>query len=478
MIFKDESSKVVRKFQAREARSSQRLAFAAKPGVRPEDSGPDQEDGMEFVLSDTITLSAFNLAPTIEERAIAFFLNNYVMSLNGSPAVGHLAALHKTKGTLPECLFSSMKAVGIAGYAHSVYAPSLMKHARYQYVLALRATNEALKSPVHVTKDSTLISIIILSIYEAVTGTNQKSLKAWSDHLFGASALLKLRGHNQIKTLEGRQLFLQTVSSLLVTSIQQNLPLPDYIIEWTREAREMIPFHNPGLICQEVMMEFTTYNASICDGRLSDPDAIIARGLELDSVLRDAFENPCDGWEYETIFTEDEPELVYKGAYHIYHDGWVSQIWNGMRCFRCLFHERIYETIKAAQSEQPPRLTDASHTAQLQLSIDIMCKMQAGIFASVPQHLGYVSQINRYPDREQFVGPWKPNRGPAAMPMRLAGPYALFWPLWYSGIMIVATDATRRYVIYNLKLIGDELGIQQARFLAELLEKNINVNFR
>jgi hypothetical protein len=226
------------------------------------------------------------------------------------------------------------------------------------------------------------------------------------------------------------------------------------------------------------MMEYTAYNASICEGRLSDPDAIITRGLELDTMLREAFENPCDDWEYETVFTEAEPELIYKGNYHIYHDNWVSQIWNGMRCFRALIHERIHDTIQSAHLEHPPRLTDASHTAQLQLSIDITCKMQAGILASVPQHLGYVSRVDRYPESQPSMGPWKPDRGPSGMPMRMSGPYFILWPLWYAGIMDIATDATRRYVTYNLKLIGEELGIQQASFLADLIEKKINVEFR
>ena len=478
VIFKDESGKVARKFQSREARSSQKLGFAAKSAASSEESSPDQDDGIEFVLSDTTTLPRLNLAPTIEERAVAFFFNNYVMAPDGGPSVGHMAILHKMTGSLPECLFSGMKAVGLAGYSHSVYAPSLMKHAQYQYVQALRATNEALRSPILVTRDSTLISIHILSIYEAITGTNQKSLKAWADHIFGASALLKLRGREQISTMEGRQLFLQTVSMLMVTSVQQNIPLPDYIMEWTREAREMIPFFSPGLSCQEVMMEFTAYNASICDGTLNDSDAIITRGLELDGMLKDAFENPYDTWEYETVFTEAEPELIYNGCYHVYHDNWVAQIWNGMRCFRCLFHERIHETIQAARLEHPPRLTDPSHTTQLQISTDIMCNMQADILASVPQHLGYVSRLNRYPTPPLFIGPWKPERGPAGTPMRMSGPYFILWPLWYSGVMNVTTDATRRYVARNLKLIGDELGIQQATFLAEVLDKKMRISFR
>lgn len=473
MIFKDESRKVVRKFQAREARCSQKFASPSRSVASPEGSGAEQDGAMEVVRSDTTILPAFHLAPTIEDRAISYFLNNYVMSANG-PAVGHMAMLHKMNGTLPECLILSMKAVGLAGYSHSVYAPSLMNHARYHYVQALRATNEALRSPAHVTKDSTLISILILSIYEAVTGNNEKSLKAWSDHIFGASALLKLRGREQIYSYEGRQLFIQTVSTLVVTSVQQSIPLPDYVIEWTREARTLIPFPSPGLVCQEIMMEFTIYNTSILNGTLSDPDAIIARGLELDSILKDAFDPMVmpDEWEYETVQTEAEPNLIYRGRYHIYFDHWIAQIWNGMRSFRCLLHEHIHKTIQDGHLANPPRLTDPSHTAQLLRSTNIMCDMQADILATLPQHIGYVSRHNRYPKPQPSGEPWKPSVGYQGTPISMSGPYFILWPMWYCGLVTVATDATRRYVMRNLRVIGDDLGLQQALVLANMLEKH------
>lgn len=476
MIFKDESGKVAQKFRARDARCSQKPASSAAPAASSEESIPDQNDCVEVVRSDATILPVLTLAPTIEERAMAFFLNNYIMTAD-SPAIGHMAMIYRMAGSLPECLISSIKAVGLAGYGHAIRAPPLFKRARYQYVQALRATNEALRSPTQATKDSTLIAILILSLYEAVTGTNQKSLKAWSDHISGASALLKLRGREQICTTEGRQLFIQTISSLMITSIQQDIPLPDYIIEWTREARKLMPPH-PGHISQEIMMEYTAYNASIVKGTLSDPDAIIARGLELDSILAASFENPAEEWDYETVYTEAEPDLIYNGRYHIYFDTWVSQIWNGMRSFRCLLHEQVRKTIQQGHFDHPPRLTDPSYTAQLQQSVDVMCSLQADILATVPQHVGYVSRHQRYPKPPSPTGPWKPGREPAILSSSMTGPYFLLWPLWYAGMMTVSTDATRRYVVRNLKMVSDELGIQQARVLSDILEKQCDLSFR
>jgi hypothetical protein len=477
LVFLDESLKVVRKVKAKEARYYQKSTSSTNSGSLSEESQTGFDECLEIVRSDSVTLPAFNLAPTIEDRAMAFFVANYVMAPDG-PAIGHMTYLTRMSGGLPDGLLSSMKAVGLAGYAHSVYAPSLLRHARYQYVQALRSTNEALRSPVLATRDSTLVSILILGIYETVTGTNQKSLKAWADHIFGASALLRLRGRKQIYSYDGRQLFFQTVSMLMITSIQQSLPLPDYIMEWTREAKSLLNAPNLALICQEVMMEFTMLNANICRGTLSDPEIILTRCLGLDRMMEEGFTLPPPGWEYETILTDAEPELIYNGRYDVYHSHWVTQMWNGMRCHRCLLHERIRKTLLEGFSSKPPLFTSPSYTTLLQHSTDTMHTLQADILATVPQHLGYTSWHQRIPPSSSLDQPWKPSRDPANPLMHMSGPYFVLWPLWYAGIMDIASEATQRYVVRNLLLVGRELGLQQAVVLADVIQNKCGISFK
>jgi hypothetical protein len=75
-----------------------------------------------------------------------------------------------------------MKAVGTAAYAHSVHAPLLMKNARYQYLLALQSTNAALRDPFEVKKDTTLLAIMVLGVFETITGVGRRSLDDWAEH--------------------------------------------------------------------------------------------------------------------------------------------------------------------------------------------------------------------------------------------------------------------------------------------------------
>jgi hypothetical protein len=99
------------------------------------------------------------------------------------PTRGHLDYLTRVygDGEADMALLAGMKAVGLAGVAHARRAPSLLNSARYQYMKAIATTNAALKSPLEVKKDSTLTSIMVLSIFETVTGCNQKSIKDWAE---------------------------------------------------------------------------------------------------------------------------------------------------------------------------------------------------------------------------------------------------------------------------------------------------------
>lgn len=48
----------------------------------------------------------------------------------------------------------------------------------------------------------------------------------------------------------------------------------------------------------------------------------------------------------------------------------------------------------------------------------------------------------------------------------------LLWPLWFAGIMDIATEKVRNFVCHNLKFIGNTMGFNQAHVLAKMLQMN------
>jgi hypothetical protein len=59
----------------------------------------------------------------------------------------------------------------------------------------------------------------------------------------------------------------------------------------------------------------------------------------------------------------------------------------------------------------------------------------------------------------------------------MSGSYFVLWPLWYAGIMDIASEATQRYVVRNLLLIGRELGLQLALVLADVIQNKRGISF-
>jgi hypothetical protein len=49
--------------------------------------------------------------------------------------------------------------------------------------------------------------------------------------------------------------------------------------------------------------------------------------------MTQVFDDAPLSWMYETVYTDSNSPLVFSGAYDIYYDIWVAQIWNARILF-------------------------------------------------------------------------------------------------------------------------------------------------
>lgn len=99
LIFRNESTNVIRKFKAKEAREKKAASLKVSPAQSTsfasssppdDDSWDDVSDSpLEIIERVDAPLSVFSLAPTIEERATGFFVANFVLGMSG-PSRGYL----------------------------------------------------------------------------------------------------------------------------------------------------------------------------------------------------------------------------------------------------------------------------------------------------------------------------------------------------------------------------------------------------
>ncbi|MCJ1286047.1 hypothetical protein MMC26_005389 [Xylographa opegraphella] len=521
-MFRNESEEVTRKAKAKakaKATTQNGIQRLSVESTTPNLTCPPSTAAAKDVRtsSELGPLSySHNLAPTIDERAMGYFFSNYVVGTDG--LWDHI---------LDENMTSSIKALGLAGFSHAARAPKLMIEAREQYLRAIRLTTAALKSPRDVKKDSTLLSIMILGMFETVTGRTQRSIEAWAHHVNGAAALLKIRGPEQMITPAGRRMFAQVTSSLVTTCLQHQLEVPEHIQELRNEGVKFQPTSDPIWQFFEIMILFTNFKAYVDHGKISDFHTVLARALELDGMFVSLCTNVPPGWEYQTIYTNADPDIIYAGYYHVYRDFMIAQIWNGIRTFRILLHEIVrgallaqsqsfskyqeerncavqhwYTTVSPDESNfdtltNPSSLNidygsnnGAALSVQFQKSMSTTYRLQSDILASIPQYIGYASKPDASPSsfqRSLWSNFGSQHPYPLAAPgsssssshlplIRMSEGYALLWPLYTAGITNIATEPVQRWVAEMLCKIGRAMGTQQAFVLSDMLEQRIAMN--
>lgn len=71
---------------------------------------------------------------------------------------------------------------------------------------------------------------MLLSVFETVTSSHERSLSAWINHINGAAALIKVRGPEQQTSVGGLRMFMQAAINLMVSCLKMGMALPEHIL--------------------------------------------------------------------------------------------------------------------------------------------------------------------------------------------------------------------------------------------------------
>lgn len=133
LIFRNESTEVIRKAKAKAAPKSGLASPGSKdstPSTAPAPPPSEQDIDNSLVLvrrndAPTLqpTISYYSMAPSIDERATGFFFTNYIVDMGSRPGY---SAGYKVDDSLLSC----MKAVGLAGLSSASHAPELEREVR------------------------------------------------------------------------------------------------------------------------------------------------------------------------------------------------------------------------------------------------------------------------------------------------------------------------------------------------------------
>ncbi|KAJ5781997.1 transcriptional regulator family: Fungal Specific TF [Penicillium psychrosexuale] len=401
---------------------------------------------------------ARSLSPNADDIGVNYFLRNFVSGQSSSRGcLNYIPSVYREDGEHPT-LVTSMAAVGLVALANSTQQSDLANLARAKYTEAIRNVNVALTSPVESVKDSTLMSVISLGVFEHVS-----EHKSWVRHVQGAAALVVARGKGQFTSTATILMFNQVRADLVLACVHNEEPFPKDMIQLQEEAAKHTDASGAfwllgilGTRCADLLMGVRANTRQVPWPEYLEEATMMEREFQHTAMLLTAQEpytvtqNAC--WA---------PELSYNGRVDLYKDTWAIRVWNNLRNLQMIVYEiMLYLLNKILVTDLT--LTSAvrqSLKLKVQMAMQNLSMLGDDILATIPQALEFLSSASTTPSLDlPFHG-------------SVSGGYILTWCLYMVGKCPATKAETRRWIIQRLQHFGRNMGISIALRLVDAIAK-------
>ncbi|KAI9373098.1 hypothetical protein BJX61DRAFT_403394 [Aspergillus egyptiacus] len=408
---------------------------------------------------------------TVDE-AVNYFLRHNVwpgaiFMMNWEPkSPGHPSA------TLSEqAQMAALVSVGTAMLSRVRRSEELKIAAAQEYGHALKLLVRAVCNEKESRANQTLSAVLLLAIFEVITSRSIKSIEKWTNHIYGAATLLELRGPEQLQSEDGLKLFVQLRFQIIISCLQRGMRVPQSLLECTKIAmylRPQIDAYCDRLIC--IAGRLSNLRADINTRVLTDANEILSRAYAIEAELLAWVAAGPPDFLYTTYECSSVEQWVrifgnkpfpYNKQYHVYTDLWICHTWNQYRCSRIVVCEIILSCLRRLSAASPTMAMSKelqNHCARIR---NVTRELAGDICASAAFHLG----VEGSPAAE-FAVPTN---------YCYVGGMLLLWPLTLAGGTEPKDHPLREWTRHCLRLIGHNIGIDQALALIEVLETEAGV---
>ena len=370
----------------------------------------------------------------------------------------------------PGYLLSAVQAVGLAYLWHQVYSESALLDARQCYVLALGETNKALTSATERIKDSTLVAVLLLDLFERITDNQSRNKLSWTSHVNGALAIVKYRGLEHFHGPFEYRILQRMSSNFVFGYVASSLPVPQEIIA----IRDFVGdhFHGQGVMRRfsDLMDQYANLRHNIEQNTLTGGETIEAiSGLDKDLQVTDL--NMPLAWQYISTISNTISDRMFGIRIDFYPQRNTCLAWNVLRVVRILLNEMLIIHHPSLRREDPASSIQSFQGAVQELTNEIC--------ASVPQYTDCAAAarprllaLDRLCARPRLSGNGPQPTHHSHTPKHQADCYTLLFPLYVIG-KVNAVSGVRSWVIKELHYIGSHFYMRNAEMLAQLLEREV-----
>ncbi|KIW10816.1 hypothetical protein PV08_10115 [Exophiala spinifera] len=403
-----------------------------------------------------------SLAAPSAEIALGYFLSVFAETSSFSYLPAYLPALRDDADIMEAVYAPSLAALSLHYGSHR-----LMCEARSCYARALRQTNEALSERRTAVLDKTLLCVLLLTTFEALTFSGRSSPRNWVLHVRGSTNILLLREAAKVDTELGRRLTYHASINTIAECGTYNVPIPmpfRLLQESSTPVRKTTECSGLDDILRHLFILMIRYVTILSSMKGTLATEFVTKCLELDADLAALLEMQQKHMPYQVInVPNDDEELrkatkgakvcAYRDIIHTYQSQRDAFLFNSVRLIRMVINEKIF--LASGPSPRGVILNEpqpGSFLSEIWMELPQKATQQAAelindILASVPYSLELLPPAFRMMAR------------------------TLLWPLSVTAVTEVCPPEAKMYIIDRLKKLAWFHDLAQAKEAATMLEE-------
>ena len=375
----------------------------------------------------------------------------------------------------PDHLTLAIEAVSLAYLWHQVYSDVALASGRERYIAALRMTSKTLECPEEVAKDTTLLTSLVLDLFEKITDSEPRNNKSSISHVNGALALVKIRGLEHFQDSFQFRVLVRLSNHFVGSCIVSGSIVPEELSAIRTYVEKHLNFQEHTLQLSDLMIQYAKLRNELRRGILSNKECI-GVSMELDIKLQTLDLNMPPSWQYSTTILDHKSDRTFDFHFDSYPHRNICQARNFLRVVRILLNESLINYyLESPESDK--------YLAPMRVAHGNIETLAGELFACVPQYVdcdGAARQRLPTSEKSELLYRQARDCGPSGAghlhtPAHQADCYTLIFPLYAAGRSKAAPDV-RPWAIKQLQYIGNHFYIRNAEAVAQILEGETDVS--
>ena len=379
-----------------------------------------------------------------------------------------------------ECLNYAINAVSLAYLWHESYSEYSLNQARQYYGMTLKLLKNALQSSAPTQTASTVLTTLLLDLFEKITCSSSRKHVSWTCHLEGALKLLACREPGQDQSPIDSHVLSLLSKHYMAGCIACGCLIPSDLVAIRARFAPNPDNNHDTMSMYPLMVEYVTLKQEFDNGIYAARE-IVQRFHDLDVSVEALEEAMPLSWQSTTMYRTITGSCHRGRRIDTYTHRNICSARNMLRIIRLELNQVVIEHAQHEAEEGTCRGILEASIAKIECLVDDICAslpswtdcdhdLSPSIFAK-----GHGSPTKRRTATAARTGSGSPQCYHHYEPERRANCTQLIFPLYAAG-RATTRLRTRRWIIGCLHHIGDQFYLRSAKSAAQLLEEGGNVD--